>query len=116
MNIIVKGNQMSVTSNEAVAKIAVVFADIEKAQRQAIKAVRGLRDEYQAIIANGEAGSLAPMAAFAQLDAMVTGQYAQTLVLHLQQFRDAESAGIDSGPMRAFDPEPGMVTPMSLGR
>lgn len=114
MNIIAKGMTMP-TSQEAVARIASVLADLEKAQRKAIRAVRNLSDEYQAIIANGEAGTLAPMTAFAQMDAMVTGQYAETLSLHLQQFRDAEAVGIDAGPMAPADPEPGMVAPMSGG-
>lgn len=103
------------TSQEAVGKIAVVFAALEKEQRKAIKAVRSLKDEYQDIINNGEAGTLVPMAAFAALDALVTGQYADTLALHLQQFRDADAAGIDAGPMGAADPEPGMITPFSGG-
>ena len=114
MSIIARGMTMP-TSQEAVAGIAAVFADLEKAQRKAIKAVRGLKDEYQAIIDNGEAGTLAPMAAFAALDALVTGQYAQTLALHLEQFREADAVGIDAGPMPETDLEPGMITPMSGG-
>lgn len=114
MNIIASGSNMT-TSQEAVGKIAAVFADLEKTQRKAIKAVRGLKDEYQAIIENGEAGTLKPMAAFAALDALVTSQYAQTLTLHEQQFLDARDAGIDAGPMTAAEPEPGMITPMSGG-
>lgn len=114
MNIIARGMTMP-TSQEAVAKIAAVFADLERAQRKAIKTARNLSDEYQTIIANGEAGTLAPMAAFAALDALVTSQYAATLALHLDQFRAADAVGIDAGPMQPETQEPGVVTPMSGG-
>ncbi len=114
MNIIAKGMTMSVTSTEAVAKIAEVFADIEKGQRQAIKAVRKLRDEYQAINNNGDAGALLTMAAFAEMDALVTGQYAQTLALHHRQTLEAQGRGIDAGPM-PVNTDDGMVSPMSGG-
>ena len=115
MNIIAHESVTMTTSQEAVAAIATVFAEIERFQRKAIKKVRGLKDEFEAIIDNGEAGTLAPMAAFAQLDAMVTGQYAETLALHLQQYRDADAAGIDAGPIPETESEPGMITPMSGG-
>lgn len=113
MNIIAKGRVMT-TSIEAVAKIATVFADIEKHQRQAIKAVRQLRDEYQAIHNNGDAGSLVTMAAFAKLDALVTSQYAATLTLHNEQTVEAQARGIDTGPMSP-NTDDGMVSPMSGG-
>lgn len=102
------------TSIESVAKIATIYADIEKHQRRAIKAVRQLRDEYQAIHTNGDAGALVTMTAFAKLDALVTGQYADTLALHHEQTVIASSLGIDTGPMTGGDDE-GMVTPMSGG-
>lgn len=114
MNIIAKGLSMSVTSTEAVAKIAAVYAEIEKGQRQAIKAVRKLRDEYQAIHENGDAGALLTMAAFAEMDALVTGQYAQTLALHHRQTLEAQGRGIDAGPMPTHSDD-GMVSPMSGG-
>lgn len=113
MNIIAKGRTMT-TSIEAVAKIATVFAEIEKHQRQAIKAVRQLRDEYQTVHNNGDAGALVTMSAFAQLDALVTGQYADTLALHEKQTVAALERGIDTGPMAPSDDE-GVVTPMSGG-
>jgi hypothetical protein len=113
MNIIAKGPTMT-TSLEAVAKIASVFADIEKSQRGNIRAVRQLRDEYQAIHNNGDAGALVTMAAFAQLDALVTSQYAETLALHEKQTVAALERGIDTGPMQPSEDD-GMVSPMSGG-
>lgn len=102
------------TSIEAVAKIATVFAEIEKSQRSNIRAVRQLRDEYQAIHDNGDAGAMVVMAAFAALDALVTGQYADTLGLHQAQTIAAIERGIDTGPMAPSDDEGG-VSPMSGG-
>jgi hypothetical protein len=113
MNIIAKGPTMT-TSLEAVAKIASVFADIEKSQRGNIRAVRQLRDEYQAIHNNGDAGALVTVAAFAQLDALVTGQYADTLALHEKQTVAALERGIDTAPMQPSDDEGG-VSPQSGG-
>lgn len=103
------------TSVEAVGKIAAVYAGIEREQRKAIKAVRALKDEYQAIHDNGDAGALISMKAFAELDALVTGQYADTLALHHAQTIEAQARGIDAGPMPATDPNDGGVAPLSGG-
>lgn len=103
------------TTKEAVSSIAAFFADLEKDQRKAMRKARQLRDEYQAIHDNGSAGPMATMTAFAQLDAHVTGQYAATLALHMEQTATAEGLGIDAGPLPAIDPGEGGITILGGG-
>lgn len=95
------------TTPDAISAIAAVLAEIEKNQRQAIKKARKLRDEYQAVHDNGDAGALLAMASFAALDAMVTGQYSETLAFHLDQTRQAVHLGIDVGPLPPGDHDDG---------
>lgn len=94
-------------THDAVQAIATVFAELEKHQRQAIRKVRKLRDDYEAINGNGDAGALITMQSFASLDALVTAQYADTLTLHLSQTEVAEQLGIDVGPIAPGEPEEG---------
>lgn len=113
MNIIAKRPRMQ--TQEAVQAIATFFAALERQQRKAIREARKLRDEYQAIHDNGSAGALATMAAFADLDAMVTSQYAETLKFHRLQTMEAQNLGIDAGPMASDPEEDGGIVVMSGG-
>lgn len=103
------------TTSEAVQAIATFYADLEKAQRKAITKARALRDKYQAIHDNGDAGAMATMAAFANLDALVTSQYSETLALHRDQTLEAQSLDIDVGPLPDVSPGEGGVSPRSGG-
>lgn len=88
---------------DAVQSISTVFAKVEQNLRKNLRMVRQLKDDYQAIHDNGDAGALASMAAFSSLDALVTSQYADVLIKHAEQTATAKSLGIDVGPL---EPEP----------
>lgn len=105
------------TSEEAVGEIAKTLAEIERDMRKHIRQVRRLRKHFQTIERNGEVGSLAPMAAFARLSSLVTGNLASMLDEHLRETREAQDGGIDVDPMAEDDDdaEDGVVVYSSGG-
>lgn len=83
------------TTEEAVAKIAEVMGDAEQ-KAGAIRAkVRGLKDEFEAINENGDAGYLASKSFFTSLDALVTAFEADLFNIHQEMTIYAQERGID---------------------
>lgn len=112
MNIIAGKTRME--THDAVQAIATFYAGYEKSQRKAVRDARKLREAFQAIHDNGDAGAMATMSAFANLDALVTSQHAETLRLHLEHTNAAQERGIDTGPL-APDGDGGDIGIMSGG-
>lgn len=83
------------TTDEAVAKIAEVMADAESKAGTIRAKVRGLKDEFEAIHSNGDAGYLASKGFFTSLDALVTQFESDLYSIHGAMTDYAQDRGID---------------------
>jgi hypothetical protein len=83
------------TTEDAVAAIAEVMADAEGKAVQVRNKVRGLKEKFEAIHANGDAGYLATKSFFTELDALATKFEADLFDAHRRMTIYAQERNID---------------------
>ena len=83
------------TTDEAVSTIANAMADAEQKAGAVRAKLRGLKDEFEAIHVNGDAGYLATKGFATELDALATQFEAALFDIHQRMTIYAQSRGID---------------------
>ena len=83
------------TTPDSVAAIAAAFADAETKANSILTKVRALKDEFDSINANGDAGFLITKKSFYAFDALVTQFNADLYALHSDLTVEAQARNID---------------------
>lgn len=90
-------------TNEAVASIAEVMADMERRAHANAKAARQAKDAFKAISDNDDAPPLLTSKHYARLVALTAAHAAELLALHNDMTEDAKALGIDVPPASSDD-------------